>query len=77
MSASPDEVHPVILVGAGPGDPRLITLAGVEALKQADVVLHDRLVSPELLKLAEQAELIAVGKTPGTAHRRRKRRSTA
>ena len=65
MSASPDEVHPVILVGAGPGDPRLITLAGVEALKQADVVLHDRLVSPELLKLAEQAELIAVGKTPG------------
>ena len=65
MSASPDEVHPVILVGAGPGDPRLITLAGAEALKQADVVLHDRLVSAELLKLAEQAELIAVGKMPG------------
>ena len=65
MSASPDEIHPVTLVGAGPGDPRLITLAGAEALKQADVVLHDRLVLPELLKLAEQAELIAVGKMPG------------
>ena len=52
------------LVGAGPGDPRLITIAGREALMQADVVLHDRLVSPELLKLAEDAELVDVGKTP-------------
>ena len=59
------ELHPVILVGAGPGDPRLITVAGAEALKQADVVLHDRLVSPALLQLADAAELISVGKTPG------------
>lgn len=65
MSGVTDEFHPVILVGAGPGDPRLITLAGIEALKQAEVVLHDRLVSPVLLKLAEDAELINVGKQPG------------
>ena len=64
MSAAPHDIHPVILVGAGPGDPRLITLAGAEALKQADVVLHDRLVSPTLLKLAADAKLINVGKTP-------------
>lgn len=64
MSASHETIHPVALVGAGPGDPRLITLAGAEVLKQADVVLHDRLVSPELLKLARNAELINVGKTP-------------
>jgi uroporphyrinogen III methyltransferase/synthase len=57
-------MKPVILVGAGPGDPRLITLAGVEALQQADVVLHDHLVSPALLKLAADAEQINVGKTP-------------
>ena len=65
MSAAADKIHPVILVGAGPGDPRLITLAGAEALHQADVVLHDRLVSPVLLKLASTAELINVGKSPG------------
>ena len=64
MSVSEDDIHPVILAGAGPGDPRLITLAGAEALQQADAVLHDRLVSPGLLKLAENAELINVGKTP-------------
>ena len=59
------QIHPVELVGAGPGDPGLITLAGAESLKQADVVLHDRLVSPALLELAVGAELIGVGKTPG------------
>ena len=64
MSAPPERIRPVTLVGAGPGDPRLITIAGREALLQADVVLHDRLVSPELLKLAEDAELVDVGKTP-------------
>ena len=57
--------HPVQLVGAGPGDPKLITLAGVLALSEADVVLHDRLVPPRLLRLARGAELIDVGKTPG------------
>ncbi len=57
--------HPVLLVGAGPGDPDLITLAGAEALRQADVVLHDRLVSRELLRIARAAELVDVGKRPG------------
>ena len=65
MSGSNVEAGKVFLVGAGPGDPRLITLAGAEAIRKADVVLHDRLVSPELLKLAEQAELVNVGKAPG------------
>ncbi len=65
MTQSSPKILPVLLVGAGPGDPRLITVAGVEALQTADVVLHDRLVSPALLALAKDAELIAVGKTPG------------
>ena len=58
------DIHPVQLVGAGPGDPSLITLAGAEALRQADVVLFDRLAAPELLALAGDAELIGVGKAP-------------
>ncbi|NRA10431.1 MAG: uroporphyrinogen-III C-methyltransferase [Crocinitomicaceae bacterium] len=52
----------VTLVGAGPGDPKLITLAGVEALKEADIVLYDALVSKELLKYADNADFIYVGK---------------
>jgi len=56
----------VILVGAGPGDPKLITIRGAEALAAADVVVFDRLVSPELLALArEDAERVYVGKEPG------------
>jgi uroporphyrinogen III methyltransferase / synthase len=42
----------IYLVGAGPGDPRLITLRGVECLRQADVVLFDYLVNPELVEHA-------------------------
>jgi uroporphyrinogen III methyltransferase / synthase len=56
----------VILVGAGPGDPGLITVRGVEALSQADVVLYDFLASSELLRHAPaHAERIYVGKRAG------------
>ncbi len=54
------------LVGAGPGDPELITLRGLYCLQHADVVLHDRLVDPRLLDFARRdAEVINVGKTGG------------
>ena len=56
----------VYLVGAGPGDPRLITVLGLERLRQADVVVYDRLVSSELLDEAPApAERIFAGKAPG------------
>ncbi len=55
----------VILVGAGPGDPDLITVAGLKALKIADVVVADRLVPTALLdEIRDQAEVIPVGKVP-------------
>lgn len=56
----------VYLVGAGPGDPRLITVLGLDRLRRADVVVYDRLVSPQLLREAPpRAERIFVGKSPG------------
>ncbi|MDE0802091.1 MAG: uroporphyrinogen-III C-methyltransferase [Acidimicrobiales bacterium] len=58
----------VYLVGAGPGDPGLLTLRGAEVLGRADVVVHDRLSAVELLDLAPaSAERIDVGKAPGKA----------
>ncbi|HWL64419.1 MAG TPA: uroporphyrinogen-III C-methyltransferase [Actinomycetota bacterium] len=57
---------PVYLVGAGPGDPGLITRRGLELLRSCDVVLYDRLVDPSLLDEAPtHAERISVGKVPG------------
>ena len=53
------------VVGAGPGDVELITLKGVKALQQADVVLYDALVDPSLLEYAVKAEHIFVGKRKG------------
>jgi uroporphyrin-III C-methyltransferase/precorrin-2 dehydrogenase/sirohydrochlorin ferrochelatase len=65
----------VLLVGAGPGDPGLLTLRGLRALNEADVILHDRLVSPQVLGLARRDALrIAVGKTPGEDHDATQRR---
>jgi len=54
------------LVGAGPGDPGLLTLRGLECLQRADVVIYDYLANPELLRHAPaSAELIYAGKTAG------------
>lgn len=54
------------LVGAGPGDPELISLKGIKALAEADVVLYDALVHPDLLKYAPaDAQKIFVGKKKG------------
>lgn len=56
----------VYIVGAGPGDPGLITVRGLNCLRQAEVVVYDRLVHPQLLEeVPPEAELIHVGKTPG------------
>lgn len=55
----------VYLVGAGPGDPELITVKGLNCIKKADVIVYDRLVNKELLQYAKpKAELIYCGKLP-------------
>ncbi|MEX0995047.1 MAG: uroporphyrinogen-III C-methyltransferase [Balneolaceae bacterium] len=56
----------VFLIGAGPGDPDLITVRGADILKRADVIVYDRLANPELLSLTKKSsEHIYVGKRPG------------
>lgn len=59
----------VILVGAGPGDTGLLTIKGKEALEGAEVVVHDWLVNPALLKHAATAEKIFAGKKGGTRYK--------
>jgi len=55
----------VYLIGAGPGDPDLLTVKAQKLIRTADVVIHDRLVSGEVLELARrEAEFIEVGKSP-------------
>ncbi|OMF32216.1 uroporphyrinogen-III C-methyltransferase [Paenibacillus sp. FSL H8-0548] len=59
-------VGKVYIVGAGPGDPELITIKAMRRIQQADVILYDRLISKELLGYASShAELVYCGKAPG------------
>jgi uroporphyrin-III C-methyltransferase / precorrin-2 dehydrogenase / sirohydrochlorin ferrochelatase len=54
----------IVLVGAGPGDPELLTIKALRALQSADIILYDRLISPEILELARrEARRMLVGKT--------------
>ena len=56
----------VSIVGAGPGDPELITLKALRRIREADVILYDRLANKELLKYAKEgAVLVYCGKAPG------------
>lgn len=55
----------VYIVGAGPGDPELITIKGKRAIEEADIIFYDRLINDELLTYAKQeVELVYCGKTP-------------
>lgn len=61
--------HPVKLVGAGPGDPGLITLKAWKAIQDADVILYDALVNKELFKQIDSSkELVYVGKRNNNHH---------
>lgn len=63
----PSEPSDVLMVGAGPGDPRMLTVEAARALAEADVVVADRLIAPEILDLIE-GELRIARKLPGRSH---------
>ena len=66
MSEQPIQAGKVYLVGAGPGDPKLLTIKAAEAIAAADVIVYDYLVNPETLSHARRGvELIDVGKRAG------------
>ncbi len=65
LISPPFDPGSVWLAGAGPGDPGLLTLHAARALGEADVVLHDALVAPEILAFAPQARLEQAGKRAG------------
>jgi uroporphyrin-III C-methyltransferase/precorrin-2 dehydrogenase/sirohydrochlorin ferrochelatase len=65
LTPDPARTGRIVLVGAGPGDPALLTLAGRDAIAAADVIVYDRLVNPALLDFARHARLVYVGKRRG------------
>lgn len=58
-------MHTITIIGAGPGDPELLTIKAHKLITNADVILHDNLVSPEILAMNTQAEKIYVGRKFG------------
>ena len=66
----------VTLVGAGPGDPDLLTLKGLKAIQKSDVILYDALINPVLLEHNPTAKKIFVGKRRDFVKKKPKRKST-